>query len=985
MDEGLNSNFFQDLSLDSLANNLFLSGIGLWRLKLKGDNVEKAQVAVNQSFLSLLGDRRPQNLGLTPVTIRQFLETWLHPEEFGFFLKGLDALLQGQIDHLEMEFRLFSHWLGQWRWFSLHCDIGEGAAAEASAAAENGTENSPGTGSEAETNNQFIVVDGVVQDIHNNHLTRLALVEALSEKDQASKALDLERKRLALVIEAAELGAWDCDIQTGQVTYSPLLSKTIGLEPAELGHTLADRKNFVLPQDLAKADQALIDHCQGLTPMYMTEYRLKLQDGSVVWAQDRGRVVESDEAGRPKRLLGVMINVTRQKRVERDLSDNQEKMELFFRAASIGAWDLDLVSGRITYNDIFYDLLGYQRGELEETLAEWDSLIHPDDLPAVTAGMEMVINGQTIVYATETRLRHKKGHYVWTYDVARVAKWDARGQAIRLLGGHMDFTQQKRMEQDIYKMIELERDSRRAKELAEESARAKSEFLANMSHEIRTPMNAILGLTHLTSQTDLSDQQAEYLQRISAAAQSLLRIINDILDFSKIEAGKLEMEMTEFKLETLINGNFKLLGAQAQAKGLDFSWSATKDTPGFFLGDQVRLSQILNNLLSNAIKFTEKGGVSLKVSLAGREGDEATLEFVVQDSGIGLSTEQMGALFNAFSQADTSITRKYGGTGLGLTISKRLTELMGGQIWCESVLGEGSRFIFTIKLKVVEPKELENNGQVSFKGLSALVIDDDKTSLEILSEELRRKDFEVITCGGGQEAINYLENHPSLPDLVVVDWRMPDLDGLDTVRILREKWGSLRQVPIIMVTAFNRDEVLPVSRSLGVRKVLDKPISASRLHNSLMEFFGRRLARESRGAMDAAKEMIKDALGARILLVEDNDVNQLVAGRILGNAGFNVSIASNGRVAVDMIKSEEPYDLVLMDIQMPVMDGFTATRLIREMGHDSLPIVAMTAHAMSSDRELSLKAGMCDHINKPINVQELFRTLAKWIQPKKKS
>ncbi|MDR1607281.1 MAG: response regulator [Deltaproteobacteria bacterium] len=958
MDEGLNSNFFQDLSLDSLANNLFLSGIGLWRLKLKGDNVEKAQVAVNPSFLCLLGDRRPEEIRQEPVSIKDFLDTWLHPEEMGLFLTGLDALIQGHIDHQEMEIRLYSHLLGQWRWFSLHCDLSEGPK------------------------EPVLAVDGVVQDIHNNRLTRLALVEALSEKDQASKALDLERKRLALVIEAAELGVWDCDIQTGQVSYSPLWSQTIGVAGERLGQTLADRKNFVLPQDLAKADQALKDHCQGLTPMYMADYRLKSQDGSIVWAQDRGRVVEHDEAGRPKRLLGVMINVTRQKRVERDLSDNKEKMELFFRAASIGTWDVDLVNGRVTYNDIFYELLGYKPGELEETLSEWESLVHPDDLPAVTAGMEMIINGQTIVYATETRLRHKKGHYVWTYDVGRVAKWDRHGQATRLLGGHMDFTQQKRMEQDIYKMIELEKDSRRAKELAEESARAKSEFLANMSHEIRTPMNAILGLTHLAIQTELSEQQAEYLQRISVAAQALLRIINDILDFSKIEAGKLEMEMTEFKLEALINGNFRLLGSQAQAKGLEFAWSVDPKAPGYYLGDQVRLGQILNNLLSNAIKFTPKGSVSLTVSLLGQEGDETTLQFEAKDTGIGLSPEQIGNLFSAFSQADTSITRKYGGTGLGLTISKRLSELMGGKIWCESVLGEGSSFYFTVKLKAVTPKDLGPKAQVSFKGLSALVVDDDKTALEIISEELRRESFTVIAKEGGQEAINYLESTNPLPDLMIVDWRMPDMDGLDTVRYLREKWGNQSKLPIVMVTAFNRDEVLPASKALGVSKVLTKPISTSQLHNTLMELFGRRLARDSQSGLGSVKEMIKAVAGANILLVEDNDVNQLVAGRILGNAGFNVAIAANGEVAVDMVKNEGPYDLILMDIQMPVMDGFTATRLIREMGHKDLPIVAMTAHAMSSDRELSLNAGMCDHINKPINVQELFQTLVKWIPSK---
>ncbi|MDR1083882.1 MAG: response regulator [Deltaproteobacteria bacterium] len=956
MEEGPSNNFFKDLSLDSLTNNLFLSGIGLWRLKLIGEEVDKAEVAVNRSFLSLVGDKRPPEQGLVPVNIRDFLEIWFHPDEYGQFLGGLDALIQGQTDHYDLEHRVYSHILGQWRWFSLHCDVFE-----------------------QHQSAQQVTVDGVILDIHNNHLARHALVEALQAKAQTSRALELEQKRLAAVIDAAELGAWDCDIQTGLVSYSPGWAKTIGYEVSELGHTLEDRKNFVLAGDLEKADKALKDHLQGLTPMYMADYRLRHRDGSVVWAQDRGRVVEYDEEGRPTRLLGVMINVTRQKQIEQDLFENKEKMELFFRAASIGTWDLNLVRGLVEYNDIFYQMLGYKPDDLKGTLAEWEELIHPDDLPAVTAGMEMVINGQTIVYSSEVRLRHKNGHYVWTYDVGRVVEWDRQGQAVRLVGGHLDFTQQKRMEQDIYKMIEMERDSRLAKELAEESARAKSEFLANMSHEIRTPMNAILGLTHLVLQTSLNDQQIEYLQRISSAAQALLRIINDILDFSKIEAGKLEMEMIDFNLDALMAGAMKLLGNSAQSKDLALKYTLPPEVPKFYLGDQVRLGQILNNLLSNAIKFTEKGYIHLCVRLLEQSDRGVLLEFRVEDTGIGLSQEQKAGLFNAFSQADSSITRKYGGTGLGLTISKRLSEMMGGKIWCESQPGQGSTFFFTVLLKVSEAKVQIQGQDVSFKGLTALVIDDDTTSLEIISEELSREAFEVITCAGGQEAINYLDSNKWFPDLMIIDWRMPGLDGLDTIRHLKKKWSSSRQVPIVMVTAYNRDEVLPLSRTLGVRKVLDKPISASKLHDTLMELFGRKLVRSSQNTLASEKELIKTIRGARILLVEDNDVNQLVAGRILGNAGFIVQIAGNGSLAVDMVQGQEAFDLILMDIQMPVMDGFTATRQIRELGFRDLPIVAMTAHAMSSDRELSLKAGMNDHINKPINVQELFQTLLKWI------
>jgi CheY-like chemotaxis protein len=306
--------------------------------------------------------------------------------------------------------------------------------------------------------------------------------------------------------------------------------------------------------------------------------------------------------------------------------------------------------------------------------------------------------------------------------------------------------------------------------------------------------------------------------------------------------------------------------------------------------------------------------------------------------------------------------------------------MMGGKIWCESTLGQGSSFFFTVRLKIADKKEQSQSQEVSFKGLTALIVDDDITALEIISEELIREAFEVITCASGMEAIDYLDSKKWFPDLLVIDWQMPNMDGLDTIKKLQAKWTRSRQVPIIMVTAYNRDEVLPFSRSLGVKKVLDKPISASKLHDTLMELFGRKLVRTTQNDLVSEKELIKTIKGARILLVEDNDVNQLVAGRILGNAGFKVKIAGNGSLAVDMVKNE-PFELILMDIQMPVMDGFTATHHIRELGFRDLPIVAMTAHAMSSDRELSLKSGMNDHINKPINVQELFQTLLKWIPP----
>jgi PAS domain S-box-containing protein len=946
------------LNLEGLANNFFLSGLGLWELELLPDDVDSAEITVSDSFLLLLGNKE-EDLSKKTMGLKEYIDNWVHPEELSQFLAALDDLTQGHNYHYELEHRLWCYKREEWRWINLNCEVIRKKEAL-------------GT----------LTISGVIQDIHIKRLARQALNRALQEKEVTSKALALEQKRVSAVIDAANLGTWDCDLTTGEVVYSPNWAHTMGYELSELGRTLKDRSKFVVEQDLERANKALEDHLSGRIPFYEADYRMIHKDGSIVWTQDRGRVVEFDADHKPTRLVGVMLDVTRQKATEEALKQNTEQMELFFEAASFGTWDWDVPSGNIKYNHIFYNLLGYGPGELEGTMEEWDSLVHPEDLPAATAALEMCLAGDIKVYACEMRMKHKDGHYIWTYDIGRVVSRDESGKPLRLVGGHFDFSDKKKMEQDIFKMIEQEREARLARELAEESARAKSEFLANMSHEIRTPMNAILGLTHLVLETELSEQQNEYLHRISVAAKALLRIINDILDFSKIEAGKLEMEMAVFDLDILASADLKLHSNQAAMKGLYLKLDIDPDVPRYLLGDQVRLGQILNNLLSNAIKFTETGGVTVKVKLEERTEKEALLLFSVIDTGIGLTEDQLNNLFSAFTQADTSITRKYGGTGLGLTISKRLAELMGGRIWCESEPGKGSNFSFTARLKMSDKApETQDRAGISFESLEVLAVDDNITALELIKEALNKQGVKkVTTVSSGDEGIQYLKNVKKKPDLIMVDWKMPGIDGIETVRQINEMAQIVNSSLIVMVTAYNRDEILSRAKELGVKKVLTKPLTESYLHDCLMDLFGTAKKVTAKGKKAKGDE-VKAIKGAKILLVEDNEVNQLVASKILTNAGLSVTIASDGQKAVDFVQKDE-FDLVLMDIQMPVMDGLTAARTIRGLGYDSLPIVAMTAHAMSSDRELSLTAGMNDHVNKPINDKELFQTLSKWIPPK---
>jgi len=782
----------------------------------------------------------------------------------------------------------------------------------------------------------------------------------ITERKRAKEILLRSGRNAQLVIESVPNGILIVN-RAGAITLAnSAAEKLYGYEQGELvGQPVEILIAAPFRETTGEKHAEYLSHPQRQTLGLTTDHFGVRKDGSEFPVEVTLSPIEVDGDAS---VLCSVIDLTEGKRAKAQLREYAERLTLATRAGGVGIWEFNVTENVLIWDEQMFRLYGIAPDLSSGAFDAWRAGVHPDDQQRTDDEIQHALRGEGD-FDTEFRVVWSDGtiHYI---RALAVVERDDGGRPTRMVGTNWDITERKRGEEKLKQVAQM-----------------KSEFLANMSHEIRTPMNVIIGMSGLLADTELSGDQADYTQTIRRGAESLLGVINGVLDFSKLEAGRLELDPEDFSIDSVAEDTVEFFAQLARQKGLDLTCFVAANVPAWARGDRSRLRQILTNLIGNALKFTEQGGVSLRVDWAGRSGDKSVIRFAVQDTGIGISQEVQAQLFQAFTQADGSTTRKYGGSGLGLAISKRLAEMMGGGISIESAPGKGSTFLLQLPFgEPLESKPPEPDSLPDLAGARVLVVDDLESNRNIVGQYLASWQMKVDAAENGLQAMTKVREAVAAGQpygLVLLDCGMPGMSGIDVARLIAFD-PRIKATPLIMLTSYDDRNELKGAKEVGMAAFLTKPVRKQMLRRAI----ARALTPQAVMPL-AVKAAPQPRAGTRLLLVEDNADNQKLATRLLGKHGYACDIAANGSEALAKLEKQS-YPVVLMDCQMPQMDGFEATKAIREREVNSArrtPIIAMTAHALAEDRERCLAAGMDDYISKPINERHLVAAIQRWLPP----